>query len=466
MRLEEVVEKARRLVKPTKLEERRLRRITERALAAARKELEGVPGAVDASLEGSAAKNTWIRGRAEADIFIQFDPRVSREDLEKLIVDLGIRLIRKLGGRPMVMYADHPYVEGVVDDVTIDVVACYRVEPPNWISATDRTPYHTRYVLSRLKPGQEDEVRLLKGFMRACGVYGAEIRVEGFSGYLTELLTIHYGSFLSVLREASRWKPPVVIDLEGYYGSREKVLEAFPDSPLVVIDPVDRSRNVAAAVSRTRLSEFILASRLFLRKPSIRFFKPEETAPSPRTLRSLIRDRSILYLYFRLRDWRPRDVLWGELKRSEQGVRRFLENLGFTIYRSGSWTDERRECMIVLELDAPELPRYHLHKGPPVYLENAEEFLDKWSGAAIAGPWIQDDRLYVLRRREEVSASRLLRHGIMSGRVSISRGLMEPIRRSRISMDPRSLVKLASKNEKLGRFLQAFLAARPPFLER
>jgi len=199
--LEEVIERARRIVRPTRLEERRLKRIVEAALSAAREEISGVAGALDVSLEGSAAKNTWIRGRAEADIFIHFDPKVSREELEKLIVEIGSRLIRSLGGEPMIMYADHPYVEGVVDGVTVDIVACYRVEPPNWISATDRTPYHTRYVLSRLKPGQEEEVRLLKGFMRACGVYGAEIRVEGFSGYLTELLTIYYGDFINAIRE-------------------------------------------------------------------------------------------------------------------------------------------------------------------------------------------------------------------------------------------------------------------------
>jgi len=463
--LEEVIERARRIVRPTKLEERRLKRIVEAALSAAREEISGVAGALDVSLEGSAAKNTWIRGRAEADIFIHFDPKVSREELEKLIVEIGSRLIRSLGGEPMIMYADHPYVEGVVDGVTVDIVACYRVEPPNWISATDRTPYHTRYVLSRLKPGQEEEVRLLKGFMRACGVYGAEIRVEGFSGYLTELLTIYYGDFINAIREMAEWKPPITIDLEGYYESRERILEAFPESPLIVVDPVDRSRNVAAAVSLTRLSELILAAKLFLKKPSMRFFKQFDRVPGTRELRALLKDRSILYMYFRLVDRKPRDALWGELKRSEQGVRRCLENLGFTVYRSGSWTDEKKECVLIFELDKIELPRYHLHKGPPVYLKNADEFVEKWC-EAIAGPWIEGERLYVLRRREEISAHKLLRERIISGQVSISRGLITPIQRARISINVEDLLRLASRNDDLRKFILDFLVARPPFLER
>jgi len=225
MSYEEVLEKALRLVKPSKAEEKKLRRIIERALNIAREESESVSGIVDISLEGSVAKNTWIRNRAEADIFIHFSPEVSRDELEKKIIDLGTRIVKRLGGKPMLMYAEHPYVEGVIDSVTIDIVACYKTEPPNWISATDRTPYHTRYVLKKLKPGQEDEVRLLKGFMIACGVYGAEIKVRGFSGYLTELLVISYGGFLEVLKKAAEWRPPVILDLEGYYRSREELIE-------------------------------------------------------------------------------------------------------------------------------------------------------------------------------------------------------------------------------------------------
>ncbi|HDD42914.1 MAG TPA: CCA tRNA nucleotidyltransferase, partial [Nitrososphaeria archaeon] len=300
MSLEEVARKALKIVKPSKLEERRLKRTLEKALLLARREAERIPGIVDITLEGSAAKDTWIKGRAEADIFIHFDPGVSKAELEEMIVKLGTKIVEKLGGKPMLMYADHPYVEGVVNGVTVDVVACYRVEPPGWRSATDRTPYHTRYVLENLKPGQEDEVRLLKGFMVGCGVYGAEIKVKGFSGYLTELLTIRYGSFLNVLREASSWRPPIIIDLKNYYESREEVLETFQDSPLIVIDPVDRSRNVAAAVSMTRLSEFILASRLFLRNPSLRFFKRRAEKPKISDIKKISKDRCFIYAYFKL----------------------------------------------------------------------------------------------------------------------------------------------------------------------
>ena len=465
MRFEEIVEKALRIVKPNKLEERRFRRIVDEALKAARELVEKAPGVVDVTLEGSAAKNTWVRGRAEADIFIHFDPETSREELEKRIVELGTELIESLGGEPMLMYADHPYVEGVVDGVTIDVVACYRVEPRKWIGATDRTPYHTRYVVEKLKPGQEDEVRLLKGFMIGCGVYGAEIKVRGFSGYLTELLTIRYGSFLDTIRAAASWKPPIVIDLEGYYESVEDVLELFRDSPLIVIDPVDRSRNVAAAVSHRRLSEFILASKLFLKRPSLRFFRRVPGRPRASSILKLAKNRNILYVYFKLRERKPRDVIWGELKRSEEGIAKALERLRFKVYRREAWTDEDKRCLLIFELDKLNLPSYMLHQGPPIHLRNAEDFLEKWIGRGV-GPWVDDGRLYVLRKVGETSAIKLLAREIREGRVSISRDLASYFGKALIDSDLRRLFKRAGRDVKLLGFLQEFLKAKPPFLQR
>jgi tRNA adenylyltransferase (EC 2.7.7.25) len=54
-------------------------------------------------------------------------------------------------------------------------------------------------VISNLHREQKDEVRLLKKFMKGIGVYGAEIKVKGFSGYVAELLVYFYDSFRNVL---------------------------------------------------------------------------------------------------------------------------------------------------------------------------------------------------------------------------------------------------------------------------
>jgi len=463
LRLEEILERALRLVKPSEDEEARLKIVADKAIQLAEDEGSKLKGMIRVSLEGSAAKNTWIRGRAEADIFIHFDPSIPRDEMEKMIIDLGFKVIERLGGEPRLMYADHPYVEGLINGVTVDLVACYEVEPPNWISATDRTPYHTKYVLEKLEPGQEDEVRLLKGFMLGCGVYGAEIKVKGFSGYLTELLVINYGDFMNVIESASRWKPPIVIDPEKHYRSIKEVVEMFHDQPLIMIDPVDRGRNAAAAVSRTRLSEFIIASKLFLRNPSIKLFMISERRPKIRVFRRLSKDRDFLHIILRLMREKPPDVIWGELKRSEEGVKRALRRLGFEVYQSSSWTDESKLAIMLFELNSLNLPRYMLHQGPPAHLENSIDFIEKWLGEAI-GPWIYEDRLYVLRRRDEVRAVRLLRDELSRGRVSIAKGLSKEFSKAVIGGGIERLIKLGRKRGDILRFIEDFLDARPRFL--
>ncbi|MEM3952950.1 MAG: CCA tRNA nucleotidyltransferase, partial [Nitrososphaerota archaeon] len=275
-KIDEILREALKMYKPTPSEEEILKRVSEKIVREAILESSRYEGILDVTLEGSAAKETWVRGREEVDIFIHFDPTVALETLEKTVIELGFKVLRKLDGNPRLMYADHPYVEGRLGNVIVNIVACYKVNPPNWISATDRTPYHTKYVKEKLDQNARDEVRLLKAFMMCCGVYGAEIKMRGFSGYLAELLIINYGGFMETLREASNWIPPVIIDIEKHYKSKEEVLDVFGERHLIVVDPVDRMRNVASAVSEEKFSEFILASKLFSRSPSISFFKPRE----------------------------------------------------------------------------------------------------------------------------------------------------------------------------------------------
>ena len=99
-------------------------------------------------------------------------------------------------------------------DVYVNIVPCYKVKRGEWVSATDRTPFHTDYVKPLLDEQMAEEVRLLKRFMKGVGVYGAEIKIGGFSGYLCELLVLNYGSFTEVLRSAANWKERTIIDYE------------------------------------------------------------------------------------------------------------------------------------------------------------------------------------------------------------------------------------------------------------
>ncbi|NTV77776.1 MAG: CCA-adding protein, partial [Clostridiales bacterium] len=64
---------------------------------------------VSGNLVGSAARNTWISGTHDLDIFIMFPENASRNDLEKN----GLSIARKIAEESESFeerYAEHPYI--------------------------------------------------------------------------------------------------------------------------------------------------------------------------------------------------------------------------------------------------------------------------------------------------------------------------------------------------------------------
>ncbi len=210
-------------------------------------------------VEGSVAKDTWISREPDIDVFMRVPTSIPRAKLGEVCLKVAKEATK--GSRQVERFAEHPYLEAFVDSVRVNVVPCYDATPGEWLSATDRTPFHTDYVNERLQVEMRGEVRLLKKFMKGIGVYGAEIKVGGFSGYLCELLILHYRSFLETVKAFAAHKQRLIIDIEGFYRERKKELDLLFAEPLVVVDPVDKARNVASAVREQRLYTFIAASQ-------------------------------------------------------------------------------------------------------------------------------------------------------------------------------------------------------------
>jgi tRNA adenylyltransferase (EC 2.7.7.25) len=190
-RIREVLETVLSKVKPTEEEEKRIISVVEKI----RDLLRGL----DVEVHGSFRKGTWLRGDTDVDLFVFFPKEVGKEFLSKEGLDT---IKERLKGLEVKMaYAEHPYLIVSLDGIEVDVVPALRVgEGSEAVTAVDRTPFHTMYVTSKLDERGRDQVRLLKRFLKGVGVYGAEIKVLGFSGYVSELLTIYYGSFLEVLK--------------------------------------------------------------------------------------------------------------------------------------------------------------------------------------------------------------------------------------------------------------------------
>ena len=347
-----------------------------------------------AMLVGSAARDTWLAGDHDLDIFLGVSPDAD--------IAAALEVARLVSPEYEEKYAEHAYVHAKVNGFDVDLVPCYLVDDPTHLkSAVDRTPFHTKYVSSRIV-GREDDVLLLKQFMKGVGVYGSELKVGGFSGYLTELLVLCYGSFAGVLRAASGWKAREYLDPEGH-GELEHA------EPLVVVDPVDPKRNVAAALTLDKMQQFASASRSFLAAPSLEFFFPAKVMPlSDEELLELIcrRGSRIILVDFQA----PavvEDILYPQLHKAEESAKALLERNGFRLLRSevGSYRDR---AFLLLEMEVWELSRVSRRMGPPVSeAEHLSRFLAAHDGP-LSGPYIAEGRVMVEVPRKYTRAEDLL----------------------------------------------------------
>jgi tRNA nucleotidyltransferase (CCA-adding enzyme) len=370
------------------------------------------------SLEGSVAKDTWLSGEADIDIFLQVDSKLERKDLETTCLEVARQAIR--GYKPIERFAEHPYIETLIGKTIVNIVPCYLVEKGKWKSATDRTPYHTAYVKKNLDNKLKNEIRLLKKFMKGIGTYGAEIRVGGFSGMLCETLILYYKSFYETIQSAASWKKRIVVDLENHYDKDfEEILDLF-EHPLIVIDPIDENRNVSAAVTEKKLWEFVSASRLFLKKPDTTFFFPLRVKRlNARQFRNILTKRGTNIIGVYIADiGAPVDVIWSQIYKAEKSIINLLQSHGFSVLRTSSFSNEKNFNIIIVELENQILSKTLKHLGPPVEKRaESKRFLltHLQNKGTISGPWIEKNIWVTHKRRELIDAKQILKENLSNG---------------------------------------------------
>ena len=401
MSFESVVGDVRDRVIPDESEIRALEAAVEELTDRAETAIEALPVDADTKLVGSTARRTWLAGDRDIDLFVRFPPDLDRADLERYGLEVGHAVLPD--GHEE--FAEHPYVKGEIRGFDVDCVPCYAVESATEIrSAVDRTPFHTTYLDGQIEP-LADEVRVAKAFLSGVGTYGSDLRTKGFSGFLTELLVLEYGSFRTFIESAAGWEPPVRIDPAGH-GER-----SF-DDPLVVIDPTDPERNVAAVCSARNVARVIHYARELLADPSTEFFESESPDPlSAADVRRRLgeRDTTSVAVRFETPDIVD-DQLYPQLEKSLAGIEGALGRAGFDPLRSTCFAAE--DAVMFVECAVSELSAVVRHEGPPVGVrEHAEGFYDTYSGDdAVTGPFISDDGRYVVERpRDERTPGGLVR---------------------------------------------------------
>jgi len=402
-----VVSRVRERVSPDDGERERLQRAAATVMERAREAVADLPVEAEVLQVGSTARGTWTAGDRDVDVFVAFSPELERSELEEYGLAVGHAVLPE--GHEE--YAEHPYVVGEVDDYAVDLVPCYAVADATAIqSAVDRTPFHTRYLADRLDDELAGAVRVTKQFLKGIGVYGSDLRTRGFSGYLTELLVVEYGGFQAFVEAVTDWQPPVRFDPETYGTT------AF-DDPLVVVDPTDPERNVAAVCSAANVARLQHYARELLTDPRESLFEPSEPRGyEAEQVAAAVERRGTTPVAVRFA--RPDvvdDQLWPQLRKSLSGLTDALDRRGFDVFRSTSLasdgeTDSESEtdgedagtAVLLVELSVAKRPAIERHEGPPVHVrEHATGFYDAYADDPdVAGPYIEGDRYVVERTRE------------------------------------------------------------------
>ena len=337
---------------------------------------------------GSVAKGTFLDD-PDLDMFILFPEDVPKKELERIGIQAGRDIING-----EMMYAEHPYTTGSFEGYEVDLVPCYKHDTTeNLMSAVDRTPFHTDFILKHSDETLRNEMRLMKRFMKGIKAYGAEPNIRGFSGYLCEVITYHYGSFIETVKAASKWKKGTVL----------APVDKGPiiKEPLVVYDPVDSKRNVASAVHLDTLSKFIIACREYLKSPSMKFFFPEKRTPyTPSQLKEMIiKDKlSITVFSFDRPEGEIPENIYAQTWKTQYSISKKLDTFGFISLRAVNTVTEDR-ILMAFETETDTLPSLEKRDGPPISAESSDNFLRKWSHDMHKVPYIEDGCWHVIADR-------------------------------------------------------------------
>lgn len=459
-RAEKILAEVLSTVKPSELE---FRREMQKAEEIIKKILKMKGKHVAARLGGSLSRNTHLKGDRDIDIFVMFPEHLSRQEFEREGLRIGKQVFK--GKKHEIAYSEHPYVRGIMDCFDVEIVPSFDIKHTSMLkSSVDRSSFHTAYLQRRLSEQQKDEVRLLKQFLKGIGCYGADLKQSSFSGFLTEILVLRYGSFAQCLKAVCLWRKREVVDIENS-ALNEEALEKFKDANLIIIDPTDSSRNAAAAVSVEQMARFIAASRSFLEKPSKNFFFPKSPKPfSSQKASSFVRKEGLIVLHMRYPKGLLPDIAWGMIRRICRKIHSALEEKDFQVLRSEAWTDEKHTIAIVLDLQANFLEQAFKRTGPEVFNQEASENFLKAHPHPLSGPRIENARWVLEEERDDFLATVFLKKLLSKLSREECRELRESLKRARV-LNKRQILLFYKNSKAFQEYFTGFLKGKEKFLE-
>src|SRR3989344_5685574 len=332
-----------------------------------------------AILGGSGAKGTWLSGNHDVDVFVLFDYKkyVDRSaELSALLEAALQKAFPKISIERL--HGSRDYFQLWYQGLMFEIVPIIKISKAEQArNITDISPLHSAWV-NKNAAKIKDEIRLLKQFCKANNLYGAESYIGGFSGYVLEILTAQYGSFEKVLKATQRWKEKDVVDPSKFYPTKELALfhinTSKLQSPLIVVDPVDKSRNAAAALSMEKFLLFKELAKKYLQKPAEEFFVKEKITLA--SLQQKYKGKGTLVFVIVVPTEGKEDAVGGKLLKVFEFLREKMHAFGLV---HGGWTwDKGQEVLFYFVAKKKELPSEEIRVGPPLKLkEYVEDFKKK-----------------------------------------------------------------------------------------
>lgn len=341
------------------------------------KNIEGSGISAVAVLGGSLAKGTFLNDGFDIDVFVRFDKKYSDDELsdilEKVLKNKGLKYVRVHGSRDYFQITD----KKVFEIVPVLKVASWK-EARN---VADMSPLHVYYFNKKAGKDKKirNQIRLTKMFMKSAGVYGAESYIKGFSGHVADILILQHGTFLNLVKKASKWKERTIIDIEKHQKHPEMTMnESKIVSPLIVVDPVQEDRNASAALSKENYLLFIKKCNEFLKKPALDYFRiksfKEKISENLRKIKEPVKsfDISITPLDGK------KDVVGSKIMKIKEFIEVSLEKNDFNI-KYAEWEFNPKKARILFSVKNEALSEKKIHKGPKSSMrEHADAFKKKY----------------------------------------------------------------------------------------
>ena len=285
-------------------------------------------------------------------------------------------------------YSEHPYIQYTKGKYKVDFVPAYKIKDyTERKTSVDRTPLHLKYLRKNLTKKQRDDVLILKKFLKNNLLYGSGQDINGFSGYLTELFILYFRDFENFVLQFPRIKKNARICLEKDAG--KKYVES-----LIVIDPVDPERNVAAAMSKNNFERTKKLCLLFLKNQDVSFFFSNNNVFLNNTL-----------VYKVKRAYKNTDILYGIANRKLKKIKKSLKEISNT----GCYIDEKH-LYLVFGVTSLTLPEKYVVIGPDLkYKNNVIKFKEKHSNI-----FIKNKKIFAYEFSEETDVMKIIEKKIKS----------------------------------------------------